>query len=94
MQPGGCHSRAPRHLTREAGVTRISLGVQSLAPHVLASLGRRHNPEPCRRAIGAIGEVGFASFSVDLIYGARDETEDDWAATLDGVLGLDPRPRT
>ncbi|MGA2804166.1 MAG: radical SAM family heme chaperone HemW [Acidimicrobiales bacterium] len=75
-----------------AGVTRISLGVQSLASHVLASLGRRHNPETVPRAVGAIGEVGFDSFSVDLIYGARDETDDDWAATLRGVLGLDPPP--
>jgi oxygen-independent coproporphyrinogen-3 oxidase len=75
-----------------AGVTRISLGVQSLAPHVLTSLGRRHSPATVPRAIAAIGEVGFASFSVDLIYGARGETDDDWAATLEGVLGLDPAP--
>jgi oxygen-independent coproporphyrinogen-3 oxidase len=75
-----------------AGVTRISLGVQSLAPHVLASLGRRHSPDTVPRAVAAIGEVGFSSFNVDLIYGARGETDDDWAATLEGVLGLDPPP--
>lgn len=75
-----------------AGVTRISLGVQSLAPHVLASLGRRHSPETVPRAVAAIGQVGFSSFSVDLIYGARGETDDDWVATLAGVLGLDPPP--
>jgi oxygen-independent coproporphyrinogen-3 oxidase len=75
-----------------AGVTRISLGVQSLAPHVLVSLGRRHRPETVPRAVAAIGDVGFRSFNVDLIYGARGETDDDWAATLDGVLGLDPSP--
>jgi len=75
-----------------AGVTRISLGVQSLAPHVLASLGRRHSPDTVPRAVAAIGEVGFSSFNVDLIYGARGETDDDWAATLEGVLGLEPPP--
>ena len=75
-----------------AGVTRISLGVQSLAPHVLMSLGRRHSPETVPRAVAAIGEAGFDSFSVDLIYGARGETDDDWTATLDGVLALDPPP--
>jgi oxygen-independent coproporphyrinogen-3 oxidase len=75
-----------------AGVNRISLGVQSLAPHVLAGLGRRHSPEAVPRAVAAIGEVGFASFSVDLIYGATCETDEDWAATLRGVLGLEPRP--
>ena len=75
-----------------AGVTRISLGVQSLAPHVLASLGRRHNPEAVPRAVAAIGEAGFDSFSVDLIYGARNETDHDWEATLQKVLSLDPPP--
>ena len=75
-----------------AGVTRISLGVQSLAPHVLAGLGRRHNPDAVLRAVAAVGEVGFRSFSVDLIYGARAETDDDWQATLEGVLGLCPSP--
>jgi oxygen-independent coproporphyrinogen-3 oxidase len=75
-----------------AGVTRISLGVQSLASHVLTSLGRRHSPEAVPRAFAAIGEVGFRSFSVDLIYGARSETDDDWVASLEDVLGLDPPP--
>ena len=75
-----------------AGVTRISLGGQSLAPQVLTSLGRRHRPETVPRAVGAIGEVGFSSFSVDLIYGARGETDEDWVDTLEGVLSLDPPP--
>jgi len=75
-----------------AGVTRISLGVQSLAPHVLAALGRRHRPEAVPGAVAAIDEVGFGSFSVDLIYGARDETDPDWASSLKGVLALDPPP--
>jgi oxygen-independent coproporphyrinogen-3 oxidase len=75
-----------------AGVTRISIGVQSLAPHVLASLGRRHGPEAVPGAVAAIAEVGFASFNLDLIYGAREESDDDWTATLGGVLGLDPPP--
>ena len=75
-----------------AGVTRISLGVQSLAPHVLSSLGRQHSPEHVPRAVAAIGEVGFISYNVDLIYGAEGETDDDWVATLEGVLGLDPPP--
>ena len=36
--------------------------------------------------------MGFDSYSVDLIYGAGGETDDDWAATVEGVLGLEPRP--
>ena len=75
-----------------AGVNRISLGVQSLSAHVLASLGRSHSPSAVAKAVAAIGEVGFSSFSVDLIYGARDEDDADWAASVAGVLALDPPP--
>jgi oxygen-independent coproporphyrinogen-3 oxidase len=76
----------------EAGVNRISLGVQSLAPHVLAGLGRSHSPAAVPRAVAAIGEVGLASYSVDLIYGAKGETDRDWAATLTGLLDLEHPP--
>lgn len=76
----------------EAGVTRISLGVQSRVPAVLESLGRRHDTAAVERAVAAIGQVGFESFSVDVIYGAAGETDDDWRTTLEGVLALHPRP--
>jgi oxygen-independent coproporphyrinogen-3 oxidase len=75
-----------------AGVNRISLGVQSFAPHVLARLGRLHSPEAVPAAIAAIGEVGFGSFSVDLIYGSVGETDDDWVETIEKVLALEPSP--
>ncbi|MGH9091312.1 MAG: radical SAM family heme chaperone HemW [Acidimicrobiales bacterium] len=75
---------------RAAGVTRVSVGVQSTAPHVLASLGRRHRPEAVDRALALVGEAGFASFNVDLILGAAGETDADWARTLDEVLAADP----
>ncbi|MCI3948980.1 MAG: hemN, partial [Acidimicrobiales bacterium] len=73
-----------------AGVTRISLGVQSLVPRVLASLGREHDPAEAVSAVAAVRAVGFASWNVDLIYGAAGETADDWRRTLDGVLALAP----
>jgi oxygen-independent coproporphyrinogen-3 oxidase len=76
-----------------AGVNRISLGVQSLVTHVLQSLGRVHNPLAASQAVEAIGEVGFNSFSVDLIYGAVGERDEDWQATLEGVLAMDPVPK-
>jgi oxygen-independent coproporphyrinogen-3 oxidase len=76
-----------------AGVNRISLGVQSLVTHVLQSLGRVHNPLVASQAVEAIGEVGFNSFSVDLIYGAVGERDEDWQATLEGVLAMDPVPK-
>jgi oxygen-independent coproporphyrinogen-3 oxidase len=73
-----------------AGVNRISLGVQSLVPSVLASLGREHDPAEAVSAVAAVRAVGFASWNLDLIYGAAGETADDWRRTLDGVLELDP----
>jgi oxygen-independent coproporphyrinogen-3 oxidase len=76
----------------DAGVNRISLGVQSLAEHVLKALGRRHDRAAVPRAAAAISEIGFASYSVDLIYGAKGETDQDWTATVEGVLGLEHPP--
>lgn len=75
----------------DAGVTRMSFGVQSTAPHVLASLGRRHDPESVPRAVEAAASAGFCRVNVDLIYGAATETDDDLARTVDDVLSL-PHP--
>ncbi len=75
---------------RAAGVTRISLGVQSMVAHVLAALGREHDVANVERSVAAIGEVGFASWNVDVIYGSVGESLDDWRHTLDAVLALDP----
>ena len=78
---------------RRAGVTRLSFGVQSMAPHVLRALGRRHDPEAVRGAAKAAGDAGFAdSFSVDLILGGAGESCGDWRRTLAEVLALDPPP--
>jgi putative oxygen-independent coproporphyrinogen III oxidase len=77
---------------RTAGVTRISLGVQSTASHVLAGLGRRHDPAAVRRAVDLITAAGFASYNVDLIFGGAGETDDDWARTLDDVLAFPSPP--
>ncbi len=76
---------------RAAGVTRMSFGVQSTAPHVLASLGRRHDPESVPRALETAYSAGFSRVNVDLIYGAAAETDDDWVRTIADVLSL-PHP--
>ncbi|MCU4183911.1 radical SAM family heme chaperone HemW [Acidiferrimicrobium sp. IK] len=78
---------------RSAGVTRLSFGVQSMAPHVLASLGREHDPAAVTRAVALAGDAGYGdSYSVDLILGAAGESIADWEATLAAVLALDPAP--
>ena len=75
---------------RAAGVNRISLGVQAMVPHVLAALGRTHDPAAVRRAAEDIGAVGFPSWNLDLIYGAVGERVEDWSATLAAAVALDP----
>jgi oxygen-independent coproporphyrinogen-3 oxidase len=70
---------------RAAGVNRVSVGVQSLDPGVLAKLGRRHGPDAARRAIReAADEIG--NVSVDLIYGARRSTVETARADAAGAV--------
>jgi oxygen-independent coproporphyrinogen-3 oxidase len=77
---------------RDAGVTRVSFGVQSMVPHVLAGLGRRHGTTQVARAVALAGAAGFASISVDLIVGAAAERDADLLVTAEAVLALEPRP--
>jgi putative oxygen-independent coproporphyrinogen III oxidase len=83
----------PAHLDayREAGVTRVSFGLQSTQAHVLAGLGRRHVPDAAARVAAAVHRAGFATWNLDLIFGGATESDDDWARTLDDVLAL-PHP--
>ncbi|MBW3615435.1 MAG: radical SAM family heme chaperone HemW [Actinobacteria bacterium] len=73
-----------------AGVNRLSFGVQSMEPHVLASLGRDHDPAVVARAVERAKAVGFVSWSIDLIYGAAGESVEDWRRSLEQVVGLGP----
>jgi oxygen-independent coproporphyrinogen-3 oxidase len=71
---------------REAGFTRVSLGMQSAVEHVLAVLDRRHTPGRPLQAAAEARAAGFEHVNLDLIYGAPGETDDDWDASLDAVL--------
>ncbi|MDQ1661956.1 MAG: hypothetical protein QOJ68_1936 [Blastococcus sp.] len=71
---------------REGGFTRISLGMQSAAEHVLAVLDRRHTPGRAVEAAAEARAAGFGHINLDLIYGAPGESAADWAASLDAVL--------
>ncbi|MCE9620744.1 MAG: radical SAM family heme chaperone HemW [Actinomycetia bacterium] len=75
---------------RAAGVNRVSIGVQSMVGHVLASLGRTHVPANVEQAVAAVREAGIPTFNVDLIYGAAGESLADWRATLEGAIALKP----
>jgi oxygen-independent coproporphyrinogen-3 oxidase len=75
---------------RAAGVNRLSLGVQSLAPQVLVALGREHDPGTVSQAVDIARRAGFDSINLDLIFGGAGESVADWSATLDQVLALEP----
>lgn len=75
---------------RHGGVNRISLGVQSMQTHVLASLGRTHDPDNVVRAIDAARSQGIANINLDIIYGAHGESVADWTGTLERVVSLEP----
>ncbi|MBO3664149.1 radical SAM family heme chaperone HemW [Microbacterium stercoris] len=70
-----------------AGVNRMSIGMQSSVPHVLAALDRTHTPGNVRTAVDAARDAGL-DVSVDLIYGAPGESLGDWESSLDEALSL------
>ncbi|MHB1486671.1 MAG: radical SAM family heme chaperone HemW [Acidimicrobiales bacterium] len=75
------------------GVNRVSLGVQSMVTGVLAGLGRQHDPGAVPGAVARLADAGIDNYSVDLIYGGAGESDADWRASLEAVLGLKPAPR-
>jgi oxygen-independent coproporphyrinogen-3 oxidase len=70
---------------REAGFTRVSFGMQSAVPHVLATLERTHDPERIPLVVRWAREAGL-EVSLDLIYGTPGESLDDWRRSVDAVL--------
>jgi putative oxygen-independent coproporphyrinogen III oxidase len=75
---------------RAEGVTRLSVGMQSAAPHVLAVLDRVHEPGRPERCVRWARAAGFRQVSLDLIYGTPGETDADWLASLDAALAAGP----
>lgn len=71
---------------RAAGVTRLSLGMQSTAGHVLQVLDRRHTPGRATEAVAQAREAGFRHVSLDLIYGTPTERGEDFTASLAAAL--------
>lgn len=71
---------------REHGYTRVSLGMQSAAEHVLRVLDRQHTPGRAVQAAREARAAGFDHVSLDLIYGTPGEGDDDLRATLEAVL--------
>lgn len=89
LAPG---SVSPERLAvlREAGVTRISLGVQSFQPALLEALGRRHSLAQIERAWKRIQGAGFASVNLDLMFALPGQTAEEWAADVRRAVELGP----
>lgn len=76
-------------IMKQHGVTRVSLGVQSLIDRELRAIGRIHNADEAIRAARLIKDAGFA-LSLDLMYGLPSQSMRDWARTLNGAIELAP----
>jgi oxygen-independent coproporphyrinogen-3 oxidase len=101
--PGGANplewtvELAPASVTPErlsvllsAGVTRVSLGVQSFSPALLDALGRAHSREQVFRAYERIRSAGFASVNVDLMFALPGQSAAEWDADIDQAVSLAP----
>ncbi|MDW5593724.1 radical SAM family heme chaperone HemW [Conexibacter stalactiti] len=75
---------------RAAGFTRVSLGMQSAVPAVLATLDRTHTPGRPAAAAAEARAAGFEHVSLDLIYGTPGESDDDWRRSVDAALAARP----
>jgi len=74
---------------KDAGFTRVSFGMQSAVPHVLATLERTHDPARIPLVVRWAREVGL-QVSLDLIYGTPGESLDDWRASLEAAIAEGP----
>ncbi|HET7388555.1 MAG TPA: radical SAM family heme chaperone HemW [Nocardioidaceae bacterium] len=75
---------------RDGGVNRVSFGMQSAVPHVLATLDRTHDPARVPDVVGWARAAGFEEVSLDLIYGTPGESAQDWRASLTAALACEP----
>ncbi|MGW9185381.1 radical SAM family heme chaperone HemW [Agromyces sp. NPDC055661] len=84
-------SVGPEDLRRlaDGGFTRVSFGMQSAVPHVLAALDRTHDPERIPLVVGWARDAGL-DVSLDLIYGTPGESIDDWRRSVEAVVAERP----
>lgn len=73
---------------RDAGINRISVGVQSFSERKLKMLGRINTSDDSRRILEDTIKAGFKNFNLDLMFGVSFETLDEWRSDLEGVLGF------
>lgn len=89
LAPGSV-TEARLAVLREAGVTRISMGVQSFQPVLLDALGRQHSREQIFRAYDRVRAAGFHSVNLDLMFALPGQTAAEWAADVREAAALAP----
>jgi oxygen-independent coproporphyrinogen-3 oxidase len=77
-------------MLREGGIDRVSFGMQSVVPHVLRLLERRHSPGRALDAVSWARRAGFSSVSLDLIYGTPGESVDEWETSVRAAIAAEP----
>jgi putative oxygen-independent coproporphyrinogen III oxidase len=75
---------------RAGGFNRISVGMQSSEPAVLATLDRTHDPDRVPEVVDAARTAGFDQISLDLIYGTPGESQDQWRRSVESALAMEP----
>ncbi|HFQ80873.1 MAG TPA: radical SAM family heme chaperone HemW [Desulfobacterales bacterium] len=83
-------SPAQLDLCREAGLNRLSIGVQSFNDRLLKVLGRSHSRNEARQAFGMARAAGFDNINLDLMYGLPGQSLTDWRQTLEQAAALAP----
>ncbi|MCF8361714.1 MAG: radical SAM family heme chaperone HemW [Prolixibacteraceae bacterium] len=73
---------------RNAGINRLSIGIQTFSARGLKLMNRRHTPQQAIDAVKAAQDVGFENISVDLIYGIPGMTNEQWQENLDRVFEM------
>jgi oxygen-independent coproporphyrinogen-3 oxidase len=86
--PGGITAERAREW-REAGINRVSLGVQSFVTRELSRTGRKHTAEIVQREIATLRDAGIANFNIDLIAGLPGQTATSWNESLDWIERLE-----
>ncbi|MGB9624896.1 MAG: radical SAM family heme chaperone HemW [Phycisphaerae bacterium] len=81
---------AKSQVLREAGVNRVSIGVQSFAAGELRTLGRRHQAEDVAPTVRLVQRWGFSHINLDLIFGIPGQTEWSWGESLRRAIDLGP----
>ena len=87
--PGSVSARKAA-LLKKFGVNRISLGVQSWDAELLKLLGREHNVQQAEESFRILRDAGLGNINVDLMFGLPGQTDDQWRATLEKTIALQP----